>query len=82
MTIGFGAGIPSEVTEKWTKVKNGITYTFAKVRKSPTHFVYYVQRDTSDGTFTGDCSTGLELDRDLTHEEVEKRQQFIDFLEA
>ncbi len=25
-------------------------------------------------------STGFETDRDLTHEEVERRQQFVDFM--
>jgi hypothetical protein len=80
MTIGFGTGIPKEVKEKWAKVTNGITYAFGKDRKSPTHFVYYVQRDTSAGTFTGDVSTGYETDRDLTRAEVEQRQQFIDFM--
>jgi hypothetical protein len=82
MTIGFGAGIPKDVKEKWTKVKNGITFTFGKERMGPNHFVYYIQRSNSNGQFTGDSSTGFPTDRDLTREEVEKHQQFIEFMES
>lgn len=77
---GFSDGIPKNVKEKWPYEHNGQTFTFGKNRESDNHFVYYVQRDTSSGGFTGSVSTGYETDRDLTRAEVEQRQQFIDFM--
>jgi hypothetical protein len=68
------------VKERWQYQHDGQTFTFGKNRESAKHFVYYVQRDTSSGGFTGSASTGFETDRDLSHEEVERRQQFIDFM--
>lgn len=79
---GFGGGIPKEVNERWTKEQNGKSYTFGKQRKSPNHFLYYCQRDIESERFIQVSSTGFETDRDLTHEEIEQRQQFVDFMNA
>lgn len=79
---GFSGGIPGDVTERWPKDQNGRKYTFGKVEKSPKHFVYYCQRSMYEGNFNLDVSTGYETDRDLTHQEVEQRQQFVDFIAA
>lgn len=79
---GFGEGIPKSVKERWPYQHNGRIFTFGKNRESATHFVYYVQRDTSCEGFTGSVSTGFETDRDLTRAEVEQRQHFMDFMNA
>ena len=79
---GFSDGIPQDVDETWTKEKNGRTYTFGKHRESAKHFAYFIQRDTNSEGFTGGVSTGFETDRDMTREEVEQRQQFVDFMNA
>jgi hypothetical protein len=68
------------VKERWPYEHNGRMFTFGKNRENPNHFVYYCRRDTDSGRFITASSTGFETDRDLTHEEVEKRQQFIDFM--
>ena len=77
---GFSDGIPKRVKERWLHERDGRVFTFGKNRESAKHFVYYVQRDTSSGGFTGSVSTGFKTDRDLTRAEVEQRQQFIDFM--
>ena len=79
---GFSGGIPGDVTERWPKQKNGRKYTFGKVRKSPNHLEYYCQRSMYDENVTLDVSTGFKTDRDLSHDEVEQRQQFVDFIAA
>jgi hypothetical protein len=77
---GFSGGIPKNV--KWTHEHNGRTFTIGKNRESAKHFVYYVRRDISDGRFIQASSTGFETDRDLTREELERRPQFVDFMNA
>lgn len=79
---GFSDGIPKNVKEQWPHEHDGRMFTFGKDRQSPKHFVYYCQRDISDGRFIQASSTGFETDSDLTRAEVEKRQQFIDFMNA
>jgi hypothetical protein len=77
---GFSDGIPEIVKERWPYQHNGQKFTFGKNRESARHFVYFIQRDTSSEGFPGCVSTGFETDRDMTREEVEQRQQFIDFM--
>jgi len=77
---GFSDRIPKNVKERWPYKHNGLMFTFGKNRESAKHFVYYVRRDISDGRFIQASSTGFETDRDLTRAEVEKRKQFIDFM--
>jgi len=79
---GFGDGIPKRVKELWPHEHNGRMFTFGKNRESEKHFVYHCRRDTDTGGFITASSTGFETDRDLAHEEVEKRQQLIDFMNA
>jgi hypothetical protein len=82
MTIGgFSDGIPPKSDDKWAKIVNGRTYTFAKVKEN-NHFLYYCERSFETGTAAGKTSTGFETDRDLTRAEVEQRQQFIEFIAA
>jgi len=84
MTVikGFSSGIPERVKERWPYQHNGRMFTFGKNRESAKHFAYFIQRDTSAEAFAGSVSTGFETDRDMTREEVEQRQQFIDFMNA
>ena len=79
---GFSGGIPKSEKERWPHEHDGRMYTFGKNRESTKHFVYYCQRDIEDGRFIQVSSTGFETDRDLPHEEVERRKQFIDFMNA
>jgi hypothetical protein len=79
---GFSDGIPKRAKEQWLYEHNGRMFTFGKNRESPKHFIYYCRRDTDTGRFITASSTGFETDRDLTYEEVEQRQHFIDFMNA
>ena len=82
MDIGFGNGIPANINETWKKERDERTYTFIKLRKAERHFIYTCTRSIEAGTVTQDLSTGFETDRDLTRDEVELRQQFVDFMEG
>jgi hypothetical protein len=80
MVLGFSNGIPENIDETWKKGVEGRTYILAKIRKKTGHFLYYCQRSIEDGATKQDLSTGFETDRDLTRDEVERRQQFVDFM--
>jgi hypothetical protein len=79
MAIGFSAA-PEKIDETWTKEHCGRTYIFTKTRKGPHHFVYNCKRHHEDGRFTGESSTGVILDHELTRDEVERRPQFVKFM--
>lgn len=82
MAIGFGSAPEKKVDETWTKEHGGRTYTFTKTRKGPDHFIYNCSRHIEGKTVTEDTSTGIVLDRELTHAEVESWKQFTDFMEG
>jgi hypothetical protein len=75
-------GIHPESVAKGRLEHDGRMFTFGKNRENPKHFLCYCRRDTDPGRFINARSTRFETDRDLTHEEVEQRQQFVDFMNA
>jgi hypothetical protein len=50
---GFSGGIPKSVKERRKHQHDGCMFTFGKNRESAKHFVYYCQREISDGRFIG-----------------------------
>jgi hypothetical protein len=70
--IGFSNGVLANVDDTWPKVKAGRAYMFQKTRIKSGHFEYSCKRLNS-------CC-GFVTDRNLSREEVEGREQFVDFM--
>jgi hypothetical protein len=79
MAIGFSS-TPEKIDETWTKERAGQVFKFTKIKKGPHHFIYNCSRHYDDGRFVGDSSTGYVSDHELTRDEIEKRPQFVDFM--
>lgn len=79
MTIGFRIA-PAKI-EEWTRDYCGSTFKFSKAPKGSS-FEYNCSKHFEEDKVTGDTTTGVVLEFDLTRAQVESMKQFVDFMEA
>jgi hypothetical protein len=79
MAVGFSKE-PKEIDEVWTKEHRGRTYTFTVTKYGPHRFDYGCQCALDYEKARADNWVGFTSDHRLTRDEVERRPQFLEFM--